>query len=84
MSNTAGAIQREDIRLRTRGDQPVLEIGEVEIVLRTHFEGAPPEEVDIDHHGDGAYYVMDFDEEYFGGLLEIAPEYIPPGGEEDE
>lgn len=70
-------IDREDIRVRTRDGHPALEIGDAELVLRTTFEGAPAESVEVDHYDQWPFFVLDFDEEYFDGLLEIAPEFVP-------
>lgn len=72
------AIDREDIRLSTHDGHPSLKIGDAEIMLRTEFEGAPAQSVEKDHYNQWPFFVLDFDEDYFGGLLDITPEYIPP------
>lgn len=76
----ADTVHHEDISVRTRDGQPALEIGDATIILRTTFEGAPPETAEVDHY-EGPFWVLDFDEEYFDGLLEIEPRY-DGGGEE--
>lgn len=78
MNNSQAEIQREEIRISTHDGHPSLKIGDVELMLRTHFEGAPPESTDKDYFDQWPFFVLDFDEEYFGGLLEITPEYIQP------
>ena len=79
-------IKREDIRVSTHDGHPSLRIGDAEIVLKTHFEGAPAESAETDHYDEWPFFVLDFDQEYFDGLLEIAPEYIRPddGGHSSE
>lgn len=74
----AKAISREDVRLTTHEGHPALEIGDATVMLRTEFEGAPPQDTEKDYLDEWPFFVLDFDEQYFGGLLEITPEYIPP------
>jgi hypothetical protein len=70
-------VEREDIRLIRHEGHPALEIGDAVVMLRTEFEGQPPLETDKDYYNDWPFFVLNFDEEYFGGLLEITPEFIP-------
>lgn len=78
-------VEREDIRVKTRGKQPVLEVGDCEMILRTHFDGEPPEETEVDHYDRHPFYVIDFDDdENTDGLFEIEPEYVPPKETDDE
>lgn len=70
-------IAREDIHLTTHDGHPALEVGDATVMLRTEFEGRPPLETEQDYYDDWPFFVLDFDEEYFGGLLEITPECIP-------
>lgn len=70
-------IQREGVQVTTRDGHPSLEIGNAEVMLRTHFEGAPPESTELEWMDQNVWFCLNFDEEYFGGLLEITPEYVP-------
>lgn len=70
-------IDREDVRLSTHDGHPALEIGDAKVMFRTEFEGAPPQDTQQDYIDEWPFFVLDFDEGYFGGLLEITPEFIP-------
>lgn len=67
-------IEREDIAVVVDDGEPALKVGDALVHLETRFEGTPPEHVEKDHY-DGPFFLLDFDEEYFDGYLEIAPTY---------
>lgn len=67
-------VDREDIAVVVDDGEPALKVGDALIHLETRFEGAPPEHVEKDHY-DGPFFLLDFDEEYFDGYLEITPAY---------
>ena len=68
-------VEREDIRLITHDGHPAIEIGDAMVLLRTEFEGAPAREAEVSQYEGHPFAALDFDEEYFGGLLEITPEF---------
>jgi hypothetical protein len=70
------AIEREDIRVTTHDGHPALQVGDATVMLRTQFEGAPPEATEKDHYDEWPFFVLDFDEDYFDGLLEMTPEFV--------